>query len=176
MAHKTIGTTYKTTGNDDTNRLIFDKGAIKGIDENENTNLFFGYDPDISSRPVLRISKDGEDAMTGENSDLIFNSDQNVFKIVAIGNTSIDATNASAGVPIINTIPHGFAFIPIPMAFAFVSGAYFPLPTTFGPPSTGSWMTLKVDSTNLYVNFFPVATTNYGILDFKYYLLQETVN
>ena len=194
MAHKTLGTTYKTTGNEDTNRLIFDKAAIKGVDQFENTSLYLGYDPTISARPILRIAKEEKDALTGADSDLIFNSEQNVFKIVRTGQfrTSLTYTTPSPGAGnfgtqtfIAATIPHGLGYIPAVIGFLNPSSQiYQPLPFTdyLTTGSSAYWQTwnISTDATNVTIS---LVTMVYGGsyfvspgVNFNYYLLQETAN
>lgn len=182
MAHRTIGTTYKTTGNPDTNRLIFDKGSIKGYDQDNNNNVFIGYDPALSTRPIVRIAKDGFDQETASNDQLIFNSDQNVFKIVLTSTVTLNA-NAAAGVPITVTIPHNLGYTPASLVyFNSQVGLLTQLPNSTGfglaagQIAINNWSYAQTDATNLYITFLSGSTANWGSFTYKYYLLQEAAN
>lgn len=191
MAHKTVGTTYKTAGNADTNRLIFDKSSVKGFDQSNRNNIFIGYNPAISTRPIVRIAKDGFDQSTATNDQLIFNSDQNVFKIVASGNATLASAsintagaNYASGTSQTASIPHGLSYTPAILAYWATANTYSALPRTVQGANTSAgyaiyYISASVDSTNV---LFSVAPFGYNISDtfpaltLKYYLLQETAN
>lgn len=188
MSHKTIGTTYKTAGNPDTNRLIFDKGSIKGFDTNENNNIFIGYDPALSTRPIVRIAKDGYDQSTATNDQLIFNSDQNVFKIIEKNSTSI--THPINTTLNLTYIDHSYGITPIVWAF-FDTGAgstYDQIPYTITSQSganaglTNSALTVTSTSNQIIFNLITpsfAGNTSYSTAysyNITYYLLQETAN
>ena len=190
MSHKTMGTTYKTTGNPDTNRLIFDKGTVKGFDDQDNNNIFIGYSPDVSPRPIIKVAKDGFSVEDGDEN-LIFNSEQNVFKIVKSGTftstTAPSTSNPGAGQFAANqftlgTIPHGLSYIPSVIAYVGTGTGYQLMPSmSYAAAGTNAgWYTfnVEVDATNIY---FYLQTMRYGTatsfsagFPFRYYLLQES--
>lgn len=64
MAHNTLGTTYKTDGDDATQRIIFKNGLILTYDEDDRVSSVYGYIPEISDVPVFIIAKAGYDVFT----------------------------------------------------------------------------------------------------------------
>lgn len=126
MAHETNGITNRAVGSPSLPDLLFKQGVIKSKDTNGLTNVFFGYDPNINTtRPVLRVAKDGYDAQTAPDNQLIFNSEQNVFKIVDSGTLTIPAysiviSNVAGGYygqSTLVTVPHGLGYRPAIIAF-----------------------------------------------------------
>lgn len=125
MSHETNGITYRTAGNDPLPNLLFKQGVIKSEDKNGLTNVFFGYDPAINTtRPILRVAKDGYDAQTANEDQLVFNSEQNVFKIVK---TIIHDHSYSFGSHIgsgytqdgvFDAVPHGLTYTPAMLVYA----------------------------------------------------------
>lgn len=191
MSHKTIGTSYKAAGNQESSRIIFDKNAVVGLHDAENKDIFIGYDPNISTRPVVRIAKDGFDAIDATDDQLIFNSEQNVFKIVKTGDIIIpDVTSNKAGTSqygffnSTNSLPHDLGFIPAVVAFISNGASFQMLPVT-RPDGVAvnafamlTWR-ITVDATNIYaisecLAFNESNTHTGGTV--KYYLLQETAN
>lgn len=181
MAHKTLATTYKTVGNQDANRLVFDKGSIRGYDESDNNSILMGYDPDISSRPVVRIAKEGYDQSTATNDQLIFNSEQNVLKVALSGTATVNVT--SVGVTASISIDHGLGSPPIvvaavadpstPTAKITVPYMYFSDATHFIIAD------ITMDSTRVYFRISTGSGMGAGTLGdwvFKYYILQESAS
>lgn len=186
MSHETVGTTYRTAGLGVNQGLVMQQGIIQSYDANKLRNVFFGYNPALNpTRPVLRIAKTGIDAVTATNDQLIFNSDNNIFKVV----TSNTATLSYDGVvTTFLTIPHGLSTIPIVQAyvqfpndanFSPMGGQYVPMPVyqlRTGLPAVQCIQ--SADATNIY---FRVHDTAAGIgspevYNFRYYILQETAN
>lgn len=166
----------------------------QNINELKNREVTEIFKDDTGTRRVLlgkgaddfygmKVSKPGLDVYDASNDELIFNSNQNVFKIVKTGSSSIDATSATAGSTVTSTIPHGLSFIPIPWVFWNQTGNnYEALPTwssysaSGGSVLFGGFFSYEVNDTNLVLQFLPGATSNYGVFNFTYYLLQETAN
>lgn len=128
----------------------------------------------------IKVSQDGSDVKTAAGDELVMSSAFNMFKIVSSGTTTLNA-NATAGVPIVVTVPHGQTFVPIPLAFYdYTAGDYTQLPNSTGLSTSGgqvtlnNWSWVSTDSTNLYIHFYSGSTSNWGIFTYKYYLLQET--
>lgn len=137
---------------------------------------------DSSGQPILKVAKEGYDALTATNDQLVFNSAQNVFKIVLTGTGVLDANGATAGVPITNVIPHNLGYTPIPQVFMDNGGALSPLPFATGNGLSGgsvtfnTWVYATVSSTDLHISLVPGSTASYGLFNYRYYLLQETAN
>lgn len=82
----------------------------------------------------LKVSKPGYDVHTAADEDLIFNSSQNIFKIVGTYDiTSPSYTTAvvaagDVGLDVSATsVAHGLSFIPALVAYIADSGTYYPL-------------------------------------------------
>lgn len=195
MAHETTGTTYRTAGSGVNQSIVFQQGAIEAYDQTNVRNAFFGYAPEINpTRPILRVTKENvsTDVLNATDSQLAFNSENNVFKIVESGTSQTAAcalTSAGAGnwssASSSVTIPHNLGYIPA--IFAFYNsggGSYVPLPFTqldFNTSTSVAWFVLSAiaDNTNLYLQVNAMGlnrTATFVATDIKYYLLQETAN
>lgn len=122
-------------------------GLIQGKLPNDVGYGFLLYDGDNvaiacyitpTGTPILKIAKDGYDALTADNSQLIFNSAQNVFKIVntLAGSIAIDfAARGAAGSDTVFSdnstnslvLPHGLTFIPSIQVFGYDTSKYIPI-------------------------------------------------
>jgi len=137
----------------------------------------------------IKVSKEGYDVKTAADDELIFNSSQNMFKVVISDSTTvIGSSSLTYGTPQTATIPHNLGYVP---AFNVYVNPSSPIPGFQGGDglsnlplmyfSAGAVLLLlqaRADSTNLYLD---VINTNSGTYDldlyswtFKYYLLQET--
>lgn len=143
---------------------------------------------------ALKVAKSGIDVASAVNDQLIFNSSQNVFKIVKSDTavtTNAVATAAAgsfASGSTTVTIPHGLTFIPTVIAFIqdtdYTPNRFRLLPLTTYADVSGTrcnWITYSVDadSSNIYLLSSLVATGgtgNTGIKTIKYFLLQESAN
>jgi len=175
-------------------RFEQDNDRIIGRDQNNIPRMLILASGDDFS---MKLSKPNIDVLNAINSNLIFNSNQNIFKIVSSGNSTTNSytvSGGSAGVwtnylgsPL--TINHGLGYIPSVIAYINYSNQYVLLPTTFqsivGNSGTGAQfnrISVNVDSNNLYILDTTlvngVITTPYtaGGLSIKYYLLQESAN
>lgn len=193
MAHETIGTTYRTVGSGVKQGIVLQQGILEGRDSNNNRNMFFGYEPSINpQRPILRIAKGDIDALDATNDQLIFNSEQNIFKVVDSGVVNIPAFTLNTGGAQYawNTsgsiaIPHGLTYAPAFLAFESTGADYSIVgkpSIESASPSTGfiqTWAEVASDATNLYIFTrafgFNINTTALS-RTIKYYLLQETAN
>lgn len=181
-AHETIGTTYRRTGSNVKPTLVLQQGTIQSYDANGLVNMFFGYKPSLSAtRPVLRIAKDGFDATTTDSSNLVFNSENNVFKIVLTGTTSITAPVSGASSTV--TVTHNLGFVPIGMFYVNNSNQFVPLPWTLWGTTAGKGsgeLTIYVSTVDSTTLIFQINNWNAlfaGVVyPIKYYLLQETAN
>ena len=146
----------------------------------------------------MKVAKPGYDADTAADTQLIFNSSQNVFKIVQSDTTTVSLpslSNAAVGVKNItsrSTIAHNLGYVPIVIGFRYGgSSTYQPLPyetnmaavlgTTVGYTRR---IDIFSDSVNIYFDatttcYNWAATANSAPADtdtVTYYLLQETAN
>ena len=134
----------------------------------------------------LKVSPPGVDVYTATDAQLVFNSDQNIFKIVA-SDTGTVTTSGHGNFTTV--IPHGLSFTPALIAYAnYPSGsatAYNPVPlilynavggadTQLEPAITA---TVIVDDVNVTLFVAKITSASFdGDYTFKYYLLQETAN
>lgn len=145
---------------------------------------------------ALKVAKPGFEVSTATNSQLVFNSNQDIFKIVGTGTgvaptvtTGADGTNTYSGFAT-NPYPHGLGFTPAIIAYYLQSAnSYVLMPysevVSASAPQGGiisSIYRTTVDSNNVYI-FHYVVTYSPGIgsgtypgASVKYYLLQETAN
>lgn len=187
------------------NPVISMSGPTQGITiidpKTQNPRIIEGLLPDGTygmwvSQPEINVN-------TASLEDLVFNSNQNVFKIVGQGSTTLtwgDVTVSAVGVhlasEVLNQIPHNLGYVPVVLGFqGDLVGSFTTLPYTSkvrqdgtgSPPTYKSQgvvtVTIAVDATNVYVEalqdiyVFTAASTTYAgqTLDVTYYLLQETV-
>lgn len=126
-------------------------------------------------KPILKVAKEGYDATTATNDQLIFNSDQNVFKIVTNSTTSL---TTSTGGATDRVVAHNLGYVPVMLAymeFPGVAGSRVNLPYIETGPS-GIEIVGSVDSTNVTFECRvadPLGPNTYQI---RYYLLQETAS
>lgn len=134
---------------------------------------------DAAGNAVVKVAKDGYSADTAADANLIFNSSQDVFKIVQSLTATIPSwttTSAADGSSLL-TIPHNQKFVPIIEAFAVgyivnpsiqvIASSYVPLPifistgivnagywfpeTGASPAYHGVQILFAVDATNIYI-------------------------
>jgi hypothetical protein len=131
----------------------------------------------------LKVSQPGVDVYDAEDSQLVFNSQQNVFKIVQ-DPTTVPIT-APANTTNTTTIAHGLSYKPAVVAYleaGIASGARTPLPTwtaltrddANGFVMFETWINVEVDETNIYIRFFNATSGAIGPLNVTIYLLQES--
>lgn len=138
----------------------------------------------------LKVSKPGFDVTTATNEQLIFNSSQNVFKIVQ-GPKQVTVTCA-AGSTIGNaSVAHGLeGFVPIPMGFlngasisTVGSNLSLPLPS-FGTATIdttnhvidfGTWLFVTADETYFHATVLNSTGSAVSYI-VTYYLLQESAS
>lgn len=142
----------------------------------------------------LKVSQEGIDVYTAEDDQLVFNSNNNVLKVVDSGTATIPASSLSTGASQYNSttadidIPHSLGFAPIVLAFLDLSGSSSPMSmpfvyydsvqtTTFVQSSYG--VTSDVNSfgfSRYSVAYNQTVAFNWSAVSVKYYLLQETAN
>jgi hypothetical protein len=183
--------TVKGGTNNANNVLRFGQisSGFLGMAVNNGTldTMFAGQDSTGST--VVKIAKPGYDAKTATNDQLVFNSGQNVFKIVLSGTTTLTTPASMTAQQVVTvTIPHNLGSSP---AFS-VFGAS---PVSLGFPGAGNLSNLPlllgggngiltlvsqayVDSTNLYIqvlNNYNVGIAGVGgTWTYRYYIYQET--
>lgn len=186
----------RTLGADSTTGLTIYDGT-------NTRRLLGGIYPDGNIK--IALSQAGYDVATATDSQLIWSSEFNTFKIVVSSTTSIPAKNLAASQLFLETItiPHGLPFIPILQAYALVnyyvpSGgatpiftlipAYYSLPYNALAAITNTDLTTyyissAIDSTNIYFSYFYQTKAgpggvgyNFPLTPIRYYLLQETAS
>lgn len=163
------------------------------VGANDMDTLFAGQDP--SGVISVKIAKPGFDVKTAGPNDLIFNSNQNIFKIVKVVDITVTLPISATSQIITQAVPHGLGYTPAFLAFHTVPNdvvALFPQtvglnpnPTDFYilPGGTGSLSNIlhcatSIDSTNVYFSVMyggSIAGSPY-VFTSKCYLLQETAN
>jgi hypothetical protein len=166
--------------------------------------MFAGQDS--TGATVVKIAKAGYDAKTATDDQLIFNSNQNVFKIVSKIQSNIPAFSwvAATSASSLLTIPHGLSATPIINAYAagnlinsstgtVLSASYIPIPifgnadtlyyAFFDNASSVLWplaVLTGVDSTNIYIEAVykrgVAATGNVAAIPVTIFIMQETAN
>jgi len=137
----------------------------------------------------LKVAKAGIDVRDATNEQLIFNSNQNVFKVVSSSTASNTPPNLAQDGNNTLTIAHNLGYIPAATAYLngtgspyLVSNRYYPLPlaipikigSTYYPGLIYEFM---VDINNIYLSVTNQSALNpvtIGTNNWKYYLLQET--
>lgn len=157
------------------------------VSDGKNDILFAGREADGSI--VVKVAKTGFDAKTASGNNLIFNSGQDIFKIVQKGSTTITVpTPSGVGASIIgDLIPHNQTHRPTIIANITSSstgtGGTGNTPTPWTSFSgTGNLQFIAdfntIDDTNFqfYVQWITSTTQFSGIWTFTYYILQESFN
>jgi len=176
------GTTQVQNSSDETETdgLKMLERQIIAVQDGEN-KAAFGFYGD-ANKFGFKVAEDGVDVLTATDDQLIFNSEQNVFKIVKTG--TVPSAAYSPGVANLITIPHGLDHAPIVVGFMAVGSGYrmLPLFTSVnngggGFQSVDGWTYIESDATNIYISFNSAGTTAAaGTYNVKYYALQETAN
>jgi hypothetical protein len=163
-------------------KLRFEEGKnrIVGRDAGNVARLLILADGDDFK---MRVSKAGSDVLTAGNEQLVFNSDNNLFKILATD--SITVTKPAGERTGMASVQHGLAAPPLVIAFGNQAGTstLLPVPETVADVNNGlvaKQTGVYVDKT--YIRFFlttPAWSGNSFFTDsltytFKYYFLQET--
>lgn len=170
-----------------TPNLFVDSGNnYFGVSKNNIQQVLMGLQPTFGEG--FYVTKDGIDvSKTTSANDFIFNSNQNIFKIVKTDIVTIAPFSSTVSTL---SVPHGLNFAPIPLAFLIgvsVSGpithANLPLPTfinadvgstTPGVVSFGSWLYCASDTINVYFQCLNATGVSPGTFQVRYYLLQNT--
>ncbi len=150
--------------------------SLKFFDANNVGLAQFGKFTDGTT--ALKVAQPNIEVGTATNSQLIFNSSQDIFKIVLTGTATIPAiaTNGYAHV----TVTHNLGYKPGVIAFTTYGGTNYPLPY-LDIDNNGLVLQLvnAQNITNTTIDFWqalPSTTVPQGAAaaPVKYYLLQET--
>lgn len=178
----------------------------KNILELKNNEVTTFFKDDTGTRRVLmgkgasgfyglKVSQSGVDVYSAGDDELVFNSDNNVFKIVESGTTSITTpsiTNSAVGYytdQTTVTISHSLGFTPAVIAFTGLTGNNIPLPA-YGVISydatakNSDYIYTSVSSTEVRIigkaeqMIFTAGSETAGgnTYNIRYYLLQETAD
>lgn len=165
-------------------RLSTDQSYGMLTNDGTNNRLY------IANDGTVKISKAGFDANTTGNANLIFNSNQNMFKIVYSGTISISgfSVTGAAGQYAIgsgfSTYTHNLGYIPAVIAYRVnPDGTYSPIgpDLVYAGPTAAGWAFLQTYADINKVDFYNVLMTYNSsqsafATTIKFYLLQETAN
>jgi hypothetical protein len=174
------------------NRIIDELNAqrkLKIINDGTTNRILLGQYQNTFSG--LKVSKQGKDVVTASNQDLIFNSEQNVLKIINTNTTSINVPNPLPTGTITATVPHNQTFAPAFLAFVStpalaaygipnsqIVGLPYILPTSIGTADAPLLVQARTDASSIYfdiINYQSAALPDLGgTWSFKYYILQES--
>lgn len=137
------------------------------------------------SQRGLFVSQDGVDVISAQDNQLIFNSNQDIFKIAVSGIAAVPGVMGT-GTDSHVTITHNLGFVPQVIASTidpFDGITYQPLPYTALNVSTGIVQVLidieSVTETTFDIwqyNTAPSLAPNLPAISVRYYLLQETAS
>lgn len=173
-------------------QLLFNDGTTNRLLIGQNS----------SGSEVVWISKAGAEVTTASASDLIFNSAQDIFKIISKVQTTIPSFTIGTGKQNFSlvTVAHGQSTIPIvnvyvqsymlnSSTFALISSSYTPVPIssrtqgdpTFQNVAGGTYysnvsINFAVDATYVYIQAFysGSSTDTLAAIPVTYFVLQET--
>lgn len=187
-------TYFDSSGNLVVQEGILPDGAtgIKIVDKQQIGLAQFGRFKDGTT--ALKVAKPNIEVSTARDDQLIFNSSQNMFKIIKTDTLNVTLTNVantvSAGTQT-TTIPHLLNYSPAFLVYitapsGFVDGnALLQLPHVSHNTITGlnyvfTRFYATVDTSSLYIKWIHVSNTDYSpdvpAFTVRYYLLQETAN
>lgn len=150
--------------------------AFKILDTSGLGIAQFGQFPNGSV--ALKVAKSGHDVSTATDDNLIFNSNQDIFKIVGSGSAVIPASGTSTST---TSISHGLGYIPAYLGYVFfsLSSSYNLLPALSINDTTGAIISFYegwTDATTINFRVHVPGGTVSSTTSVKYYLLQETAN
>lgn len=159
-------------------------------DRNGVPSIVMGILPDGTTG--LKVAKPGNNVLTTNNAGLVFNSAQNIFKIVTSGTSTQAVASLAQDATNTLTVAHNLGYIPSAIVYLNGTGStYLAANRYYVPPVTipikigstyypGIIYSYYVDATNIYFTvenrsaLSPI--TDIGTANWKYYLLQETAN
>lgn len=193
------GTTAITNKQDGSSgAYVSTKDATVKVNDGTDNRVVMGLLPDGSYG--LKVSSEGTDVLSAADSELIFNSGQNVFKIVATGTATIPAvtmsTSATANGQSSVVIAHGQSSVPAVLSYIIDrSGKYQQIP--YSDADQLGWFALAGGGAAIYFASYIYAQTDATNVTFthyatninkgtsgdsrpattvRYYILQETAN
>lgn len=158
---------------------------------NNGSNNVMLVGQDSTGAYVVKIGKNGQDPVTAPDSELIFNSNQDTFKIATIVtyNFNFTASGYLAGTQY--TVPHNLGYVPLIQGFATLTSApgatgNYPLPYIYTVTQTptipaafliGGIINVQgVDDNNIYVGVGLGSSGETIAGTLKFYVLQETAS
>jgi hypothetical protein len=160
--------------------------TISGIDQNQIftdpvsqvNQIVLGKLSD--GRYGMKVAPTGVNVLTASDSELIFNSSQNVFKIVKTG-TAVIPGSLVPGSSSFVTVRHDLNYVPLVWGFAQYNASIQPLPTIALDTSTGLIQAMadieNVTSTSFELWSYNVSVVpNISATTVRYYILQETAS
>lgn len=184
-AHSTTSISPRAEGTQTVGKVTTKDSKIVANDGSNNIGLF-GFDD--AGNMVVKVAKPGYDANSATDDQLVFNSSQNVFKIVDSGTS--DSFNVTSSTPFSITINHNLGYQPIVIAYVigttFGSATntdvlpYYVLGSTSGVPGafviTGA-ITYSVGNNSIAFTVYNPGSISPGLTgNIKYYILQESAN
>lgn len=169
----------QNSGEEETDGLRFQERQILAVQDGVNKAAFGFYG--AANKFGFKVAEDGTDVLEADDDQLIFNSEQNVFKIKSTDTVILSAP--AAGSAYSTYIEHGLSYVPV--VFVYTKQ---PNDTTFTPTPnisfTGAGTLYQradvfLSTTRLTFqveNSASVGGSDLGTWTFKYYILQETVN
>ena len=204
----TIGDTSDTNNQtgialtDSNNNPLVTLGTSTGLDSSTGLTIYDGSNTRRligglypNGKIKIALSQPGFDVATATDSQLIWSSDFDMFKIVATGSIDVTVGAGDSFNTQTSTVAHGLKTIPIVMAFVdgvnVLGGPGGRVQTPYtefeeytpGGGPTGRFDVIAyyyatADATNIYMNVLPGDVTFYsqvqGTYSFTYYVLQET--
>jgi len=144
----------------------------------------------------MKVSKPGYDVLTASDSELIFNSNQNIYKIVSVGTVVMPTYTvtrsagwklSSVAIPPNAVVTHNVGGVPVVFAFIKVTGGGGPtrlvLPyTDAGVVGTAAYfhtVSIAVNGTSLEIGESHLTNGDVGVMTgggftVEYWILQET--
>jgi hypothetical protein len=183
-AHATDGIAYRSEEAITAPRVVTRDDQLI-VHDGTNFKALFGRDG--IGNYVVKIAKDGYNVLTATDDELIFNSANNLFKIVSTGTVDMGTSTVGSAATVVD-IAHGLPSPPTIIAFGTVTDATFgtrivPLPhytlgTTSGISSatriiTAS-LTMSTNSTN--IRFVLQGNAIDTSATVRYYIIRETAN
>lgn len=191
-AHATDSISPRAVGATDPGKVVTKNTQIIANDGSNGIGLF-GFDS--TGKMAVKVAKPGYDAATASDDELIFNSSQNVFKIVDTGILIVAApsvsfsANSMATATTNATFSHNLGYTPAVLVFSDLGGGILrslPFSNTGISGGLNNWtqqnVSVQITSTSLtIINEFVVSSTVSGTasglgITVRYYLLQETAS
>lgn len=162
-------------------KLTFEqsKDRIIGREVDNNPRLIILAD---GEQFVMKVAPAGVDVLTATDDEVVFNSGNNLFKIVRTGSVTFDSPNA-AGTSTNASVEHDLGYVPIVMAFVSLSslGTAFPMPYIV-PDLTGTLglvaAQISFEASDDNIIFFQrdLSRANIWTNYIRYYIVQETAS